>query len=135
MVTALFVVSASAPADTQPTAVTSGLAPAARSVDPHTAKAQNVDEIQRARPLVVGTRWKVRITLPASGDVQAGGMLLGVSYALGKDYKDAAQMKDTIDFVWGSIAPNAVKFTSDSATMQQLLRAGQIDVAEFWNSI
>jgi len=80
-------------------------------------------------------RLKGRITIPASGDITAGGFLLGVAWSLGKDYKNPDDMKAAVDFVCNSIAPNALKVTSDSATMQQLLRAGQIDVAEFWNSL
>lgn len=80
-------------------------------------------------------RLKGRITMPLSGDVTAGGFLLGVAASLGKDYKDPAQMKEAIDFVCNSIHPNVLKYTTDSAEMQQLLRAGSIDVAGFWNSL
>lgn len=97
-------------------------------------RADKVDFLKDWKDLA-DPRLKGRITLPPPGDITAGGFLLGVSYSLGKDYKDEAQMKETIDFVCNSIAPNALKFESNSATMQQLLRAGQIDVAEFWNSL
>jgi spermidine/putrescine-binding protein len=80
-------------------------------------------------------RLKGRITMPLSGDVTAGGFLIGIAWSLGKDYKNEAQMTETIDFVCTQIHPNVLKYTTDSAEMQQLLRAGDIDVAGFWNSL
>lgn len=80
-------------------------------------------------------RLKGRITMPLSGDISAGGFLIGVAWSLGKDYKDEAQMTEAIDFVCTKIHPNVLKYTTDSSEMQQLLRAGSIDVAAFWNSL
>lgn len=80
-------------------------------------------------------RLKGRITMPLSGDITAGGFLIGIAWSLGKDYKDEAQMTEAIDFVCTQIHPNVLKYTTDSAEMQQLLRAGEIDVAGFWNSL
>jgi spermidine/putrescine-binding protein len=80
-------------------------------------------------------RLKGRITMPLSGDVTAGGFLLGMAWSLGKDYKDEAQMTETIDFICTNVHPNVLKYTTDSAEMQQLLRSGDIDVAGFWNSL
>lgn len=80
-------------------------------------------------------RLKGRITMPLSGDITAGGFLIGVAWSLGKDYKDPAQMSEAIDFVCTKIHPNVLKYTSDSSEMQQLLRAETIDVAGFWNSL
>ncbi len=80
-------------------------------------------------------RLKGRLTMPLSGDVTAGGFLLGMAWSLGKDYKDEAQMTEVIDYVCTNVHPNVVKYTTDSAEMQQLLRSGDIDVAGFWNSL
>jgi spermidine/putrescine-binding protein len=80
-------------------------------------------------------RLKGRITMPLSGDITAGGFLIGTAWSLGKDYKDEKQMGEAIDFVCTKIHPNVLKYTTDSAEMQQLLRAGSIDVAGFWNSL
>ena len=80
-------------------------------------------------------RLKGRITMPLSGDVTAGGFLLGMAWSLGKDYKDEAQMTETIDFICNNVHPNVLKYTTDSAEMQQLLRSGDLDVAGFWNSL
>lgn len=80
-------------------------------------------------------RLKGRITMPLSGDITAAGFLIGTAWSLGKDYKDEAQMTEAIDFVCTQIHPNVLKYTTDSAEMQQLLRAGTVDVAGFWNSL
>ena len=53
------------------------------------------------------------MTLPAPGDITAGGFLLGLAAELGKDYKDPAQMKEVVDWVITNIGPNVVKYTSD----------------------
>ena len=54
---------------------------------------------------------------------------------LGKDYKDAAQMKEVVDWVMTSVRPNVLKYTSDSSEMQQLLRSGAANAVTFWNSL
>ena len=78
---------------------------------------------------------KGKITLPAAGDITAGGFLMGLASELGKDYKDPAQMKATVDWMTQNIAPNVLKYTSDSSEMQQLLRSGAADAVTFWNSL
>jgi len=78
---------------------------------------------------------KGKITLPAAGDITAGGFLLGLASELGKDYKDPAQMKAVVDWMTQNIAPNVLKYTSDSSEMQQLLRSGAADAVTFWNSL
>jgi spermidine/putrescine-binding protein len=78
---------------------------------------------------------KGKITLPAAGDITAGGFLLGLASELGKDYKDPAQMKAVVDWMAQNIAPNVLKYTSDSSEMQQLLRSGAADAVTFWNSL
>ena len=81
------------------------------------------------------SRLKGRLTLPLPGDITAGGFFLGVAAELGKDYKDAAQMKETVDWVVENIGPNVLKYTTDSSEMQQLLRSGAVDAVSFWNSL
>jgi spermidine/putrescine-binding protein len=78
---------------------------------------------------------KGKITLPVSGDITAGGFLLGLASEMGKDYKDPAQMKEVVDWVAANIAPNVLKYTSDSSEMQQLLRSGAAYAVTFWNSL
>ncbi|HEY3072929.1 MAG TPA: substrate-binding domain-containing protein [Candidatus Limnocylindrales bacterium] len=78
---------------------------------------------------------KGKITLPVSGDITAGGFLLGLAAEMGKDYKDPAQMKEVVDWVAANIAPNVLKYTSDSSEMQQLLRSGAAYAVTFWNSL
>jgi spermidine/putrescine-binding protein len=78
---------------------------------------------------------KGKITLPAAGDITAGGFLMGLASELGKDYKDPAQMKAVVDWMAQNIAPNVLKYTSDSSEMQQLLRSGAADAVTFWNSL
>jgi spermidine/putrescine-binding protein len=80
-------------------------------------------------------RLKGRITMPLSGDVTSGGFLIGMAWSLGKDYHNDQQMTETIDYVCTKVHPNVLKYTTDSSEMQQLLRAGTIDVAGFWNSL
>ncbi|MFL5756384.1 MAG: PotD/PotF family extracellular solute-binding protein [Chloroflexota bacterium] len=78
---------------------------------------------------------KGKITLPAQGDITAGGFLMGLAAELGKDYKDPAQMKQVVDWMTDNIAPNVLKYTSDSSEMQQLLRSGAANAVTFWNSL
>jgi spermidine/putrescine-binding protein len=80
-------------------------------------------------------RLKGRLTMPLPGDISAGGMLLGLAASLGKDYKNPDQMKEAIDFFIQKIHPNVLQYTTDSSTMQQLLRAGVVDAVGFWNSL
>ncbi len=79
-------------------------------------------------------RLKGRITAPAYGDITAGGFFLGLASELGKDYKDANQMKQVVDWFVTNIAPNVVKYTSDQPTLQQLFESGAVDAFAFWNA-
>jgi len=78
---------------------------------------------------------KGKVTLPAPGDITAGGFFLGLASELGKDYKDPAQMKEVVDWSAAHIGPNVLKYTSDSAEMQRLLRSGAAYAVTFWNSL
>ena len=80
-------------------------------------------------------RLKGRLTMPIPGDITCGGMLLGLAASLELDYKNEDQMKQAIDFAIQKIHPNVLQYTSDSATMQQLLRNGVVDAVGFWNSL
>jgi spermidine/putrescine-binding protein len=77
---------------------------------------------------------KGKITLPAPGDITAGGFFLGLASELGKDYKDAAQMKEVVDWAVANIGPNVVQYTTDQPTLQQLFESGAVDAFAFWNS-
>ena len=80
-------------------------------------------------------RLKGKLVLPPPGDITNGGLFLGLAAELGKDYKDAAQMKEVVDWVMENVRPNVLKYTPDSAEMQQLLRSGAVDAVSFWNSL
>jgi spermidine/putrescine-binding protein len=80
-------------------------------------------------------RLKGKVILPPPGDITNGGLFLGLASELGKDYKDAAQMKEVVDWVMTNVYPNVLKYTPDSAEMQQLLRSGAVDAVSFWNSL
>ena len=51
------------------------------------------------------SRLRRRITLPAAGDVTAGAFLIGLAGSLGKDYKNADEMRETIEFVCTELNP------------------------------
>ena len=80
-------------------------------------------------------RLKGKLVLPPPGDITNGGLFLGLAAELGKDYKDATQMKEVVDWVMTNVRPNVLKYTPDSAEMQQLLRSGAADAFTFWNSL
>ena len=80
-------------------------------------------------------RLKGKVILPPPGDITNGGLFLGLASELGKDYKDAAQMKEVVDWVMANVYPNVLKYTPDSAEMQQLLRSKAVDAVSFWNSL
>jgi spermidine/putrescine-binding protein len=80
-------------------------------------------------------RLKGRLTMPLPGDITCGGILMGLAASLGKDYKNPEQMREVIDFAVDQIGPNVLKYTTDSAEMQQLLRSGAVDAVGFWNSL
>lgn len=77
---------------------------------------------------------KGKLTLPAPGDITAGGFFLGLASELGKDYKNADQMKEVVDWAMTNIGPNVTKYTSDQPTLQQLFESGATDAFAFWNS-
>lgn len=76
-----------------------------------------------------------KVTVPLPGDITAGGFFLGLAGELGKDYADADQMKEVIDWAVENIGPNVLRYTTDSSEMQQLLRSGAADAVTFWNSL
>jgi len=80
-------------------------------------------------------RLQGRLTMPLPGDITSAGMLLGIAAALGLDYKQPEQMTEAIDFAIQRIHPNVLQYTTDPATMQQLLRGGVVDAVGFWNSL
>jgi len=80
-------------------------------------------------------RLKGRLTMPKPGDITAGGFLLGICAALGGDYKKPEDMDKAIAFAVEKIHPNVLQYTTDSATLQQLLRNGVVDAVGFWNSL
>ena len=80
-------------------------------------------------------RLRGRLTMPIPGDITCAGLLLGIAASLGLDYKQPEQMTQAIDFAIQKIHPNVLQYTTDSATMQQLLRAGVVDAVGFWNSL
>ena len=80
-------------------------------------------------------RMKGKVVLPPPGDITNGGLFLGLASELGKDYKDVAQMKEVVDWAVANLVPNVLKYTPDSAEMQQLLRTGAADAVSFWNSL
>ena len=80
-------------------------------------------------------RLRGRLTMPIPGDITCAGMLLGIAAALDLDYKQPEQMTEAIDFAIEQIHPNVLQYTTDSATMQQLLRGGVVDAVGFWNSL
>jgi spermidine/putrescine-binding protein len=80
-------------------------------------------------------RLRGRLTMPIPGDITCAGLLLGIAASVGLDYKQPDQMTQAIDFAIQKIHPNVLQYTTDSATMQQLLRAGVVDAVGFWNSL
>jgi len=80
-------------------------------------------------------RLKKKVTLPAAGDITAGGFFLGLASELGKDYKDPNQMKEVVDWAFTNIGPNVSQYTTDQPTLQQLFESGSADAVAFWNSL
>jgi ABC-type Fe3+ transport system substrate-binding protein len=78
---------------------------------------------------------KGRLTMPAPGDITAGGFFLGLATELGKDYKDPNQMKEVVDWYMTNIHPNVVKYSTDQPTLQKLFESGAVDAVGFWNSL
>jgi len=94
------------------------------------AKAPFIKSLQDlANPALKG-----KLTLPAPGDITAGGFFLGLASELGKDYANPDQMKEVVDWAMTNIGPNVTKYTSDQATIQQLLESGAINAFAFWNA-
>lgn len=80
-------------------------------------------------------RLRQRLTMPLPGDITSGGILMGIAAALDLDYQVSAEMTEAIDFAIEAIHPNVLQYTTDNATMQQLLRGGVVDAVGFWNSL
>ncbi len=68
------------------------------------------------------------------GDITSGAILIGLATSLGKDYTNADQMKETIDYWMESIHPNVIKYTNDNSEIQSLFSSGTAPVVCFWNS-
>lgn len=79
-------------------------------------------------------RLKGKLLMWLPTDITCGGFLMGLADSLGKDWKNADQMKEVIDFAVNSIGPNAIKYTSDNADVQGLFQSGVAEVVMFWNS-
>jgi spermidine/putrescine-binding protein len=79
-------------------------------------------------------RLKGKLLMWLPTDITAGGFLMGLADSLGKDWKNADQMKEVIDFAVDQIGPNAIKYTSDNSDVQGLFQSGVADVVMFWNS-
>ena len=77
---------------------------------------------------------KGKLTLPLPGDITAGGFFLGLASDLGKDYTNADQMKEVVDWAITNIGPNVTKYTTTQDEMQKLFESGAIDAFAFWNS-
>jgi spermidine/putrescine-binding protein len=80
-------------------------------------------------------RLRGRLTMPIPGDITCAAMLMGLASSLGSDYKDPDGMTEAINFAIERIHPNVLQYTTDSATMQQILRSGLVDAVGFWNSL
>ena len=65
-------------------------------------------------------RLKNKVTLPAAGDITAGGFFLGLAAELGKDYKDPNQMKDVVDWAVTNIGPVGIALGSDGNVWKQV---------------
>lgn len=78
-------------------------------------------------------RLRRRIVLPRAEGKVAGLFLIGMAGSLGKDYKNPAQMSETIDFVCTELQPNVLRYTNNFSEIQELLRENQIDAAVTWN--
>lgn len=79
-------------------------------------------------------RLKGKIVWPPPGDITNNALFLGLAAELGKDYKNADQMKEVVDWFMANVHPNVLKYTSDSSEMSTLLHSGAVDVAGYWNS-
>lgn len=77
-------------------------------------------------------RLRRRVILPRQGRV-AGLFLIGLAGSLGKDYKNPAQLSETIEFVCAKIQPNVLRYTNNFSEIQELLRENKIDAAVTWN--
>lgn len=78
-------------------------------------------------------RLRRRIALPRAEGKVAGLFLVGLAGSLGKDYKNPAQMRETIEFVCADLQPNVLQYTNNFSEIQELLRENRIDAAVTWN--
>lgn len=78
-------------------------------------------------------RLRRRIVLPRAEGKVAGLFLIGLAGSLGMDYKNPAQMRETIEFVCTEIQPNVLRYTNNFSEIQELLRENQVDAAVTWN--
>ena len=70
-------------------------------------------------------RLKGKVTMPAPGDIGAGGFLLGLAAELGKDYKDPDQMKEVVDWVTTNIGAERPQAHQHSAELQTAAGVGR----------
>ena len=69
------------------------------------------------------------------GDITSGAILIGLASSIGKDYTNADQMRETVDYWMDNIHPNVIKYTTDNSEIQSLFESGAAPVVCFWNSM
>ena len=79
---------------------------------------------------------KGKVTIPAPGDITAGGFLLGLAAELGKDYKDPNQMKEVVDWVVANILPERRPSTRPTSRRSSSCSSpARPTPSTFWNSL
>jgi len=77
-------------------------------------------------------RLKGHVLLPTPGTVHFANFLVNLAFAMGKDYKNPAEMREVIEFAATKIHPNTLRYTVSEAEIMELLERGEAWVVAWW---
>jgi ABC-type Fe3+ transport system substrate-binding protein len=77
-------------------------------------------------------RLKGHVILPTPGTVHFANFLVNLALAMGKDYKNSADMEEVIKFAAKNIHPNVLRYTVSEAELMELMERGEAWAIAWW---
>lgn len=70
--------------------------------------------------------------LPTPGTVHFANFLVNLAFAMGKNYKNPAEMQEVINFAAKNIHPNVLRYTVSEAELMELMERGEAWAIAWW---
>jgi len=77
-------------------------------------------------------RLKGHVILPTPGTVHFANFLVNLAFAMGKNYKNPAEMQEVINFAAKNIHPNVLRYTVSEAELMELMERGEAWAIAWW---